>query len=256
MGYADLHIHSTYSHDATTTVRAVLRQAVDAGLNVVAITDHDQIDGALEGLSLAREYGVDVVPGVEVTTLDGHLIALYIEKQPPPGMPLADTLLWIQHNKGLAIAPHPFNNLPYSLSMNAVIGALANPWAKQTLKGIEVYNMSTASVDAVVKKLSVYLPLAKVASSDAHVYWAIGAGKTQFNGITAADLRVALENTSTVAIPYEGELSAKQILSWARRITLRGFGYASDAPHASDPVDTQKFQMPPIKKVKPKQPDS
>lgn len=252
MGYADLHIHSMHSHDATTTVRAVLKQAADVGLDVVAITDHDNITGALEARELASQYNVDVVTGAEVTTAEGHLVALYIEKLPPMGMSLNDTLLWIGHYGGIAIAPHPFNQLPNSLSLNSVVGVFNNPRAKGVLKGIEVYNMSTRNFSDTVEKLSVYLPLAKTASSDAHVFWAIGVGRTQFNGSSADDLRIALDKAATVAIPFEGHMPAPPILSWVRRIFLRGMGYASDATSASSPVNTQRFDRNALLKARKK----
>ena len=241
MGFADLHIHSMHSLDATTTVRAVLKQAADVGLDVIAITDHDEIIGSLEARDLAPQYGVEAIPGVEITTSEGHLVALFIENLPPGGMSLDDTLLWIGHHGGIAIAPHPFNQLPNSLDMQSVIGVFTRPRSKGVLKGIEIYNMATRAFDDVVQKLSIYLPLARTAASDAHVYWAIGHGRTQFNGSTANELRTALENASTIPIPYEGEFAAPPLLSWLRRITLRRFGYASDTISAASPVNTQRF---------------
>ena len=252
MGTADLHIHSTYSHDATSTVRAVLKQAADVGLNVIAVSDHDEIRGSLEAHELAPKYGIESIPAVEVSTKDGHLVALFVETLPPAGLPLVDTLIHIGRLGGVAIAPHPFNNLPSSLSMEAVVSALANPRAKGVLKGIETHNMSTQSFDTVAQKLSVYLPLAKIGSSDAHVYWAIGAGRTEFPGETAQDLRNALDQMTTVPIPYKEEFSTKAILSWVHRITLRRFGYASDSKSASQPIDTQKMSQSFIQRTKKK----
>jgi predicted metal-dependent phosphoesterase TrpH len=246
MGTADLHIHSIYSYDATTTVRAILKQAADVKLNVIAITDHDDMRGSLEGVKLAPKYGIEVVPGAEVSTSDGHLIALFINTLPPAGMSLIETLIHIGRQGGIAIAPHPFNNLPGSLSMEAVLGALANPRAKGPLKGLETHNMGTQNFDGVARKLSVFLPFAKIAASDAHIYWAIGAGRTSFPGKTAEALRSALENNATVPIPYEGESSALAVLSWARRMAMRKLGYASDAASASTPIDTQQIGDPSV----------
>ena len=252
MGTADLHIHSTYSYDATTTVRAVLKQAADVGLNVIAVADHDEIRGSLEARELAPNYGIVSIPAVEVSTKEGHLVALFVETLPPAGLSLVDTLIHIGRLGGVAIAPHPFNNLPSSLSMESVVSALTNPRAKGVLKGIETHNMSTQSFDTVAQKLSVYLPLAKIASSDAHVYWAIGAGRTEFPGETAQDLRNALDQMTTVPIPYGEEFSPKAILSWARRMTLRKFGYASDSKSASQPINTQKMSQSFIQRTKKK----
>jgi predicted metal-dependent phosphoesterase TrpH len=243
MGTADLHIHSIYSYDATSTVRAVLKQAADTGLNVIALTDHDEIRGSLEAHELAPKYGIESIPAVEVTTKEGHLVALFVETLPPRGLTLVDTLIHIGKMGGVAIAPHPFSNLPGSLSLETVVRALTNPRAKGVLKGIETHNMSTQSFDSIAQKLSVYLPLAKIASSDAHVYWAIGEGRTEFPGETAQDLRNALEQMTTIPIPYKKEFSTEAIFSWMRRITLRRFGYASDSKSATQPINTQRMSQ-------------
>lgn len=253
MGTADLHIHSIYSHDATTTVRAILKQAADVRLDVIAITDHDEVRGSLEAQQLAPTYGVEVIPGVEISTRDGHLVALFIKTLPPAGMSLIETLHNIGEQGGIAVAPHPFNNLPNSLSVEAVLGALVNPDTKSVLKGIETHNMGTQNFDKVAQKLSVHLPFAKIASSDAHIYWAIGAGRTEFPGKTAKDLRTALENNTTVPMPYEEEFSARAIFSWARRIAMRQFGYASDANSRSSPIITKPISRSMIQRLRKKQ---
>jgi len=250
MGTADLHIHSIYSYDATTTVRAILKQAADVELDVIAITDHDEFRGSLEAQQLAPNFGVEVIPGAEISTSDGHLVALFIKTLPPAGMSIIDTLLHIGDQGGLAIVPHPFNNLPGSLSMEAVLGALTHQQAKIPLKGIETYNMGTQNFDKVARKLSVFLPFSKIASSDAHIYWAVGAGRTEFPGKTMQDLRTALENNTTVPIPYEGESSAMAVLSWVRRIAMRKFGYASDVASASTPINTLQLSNSMIQRIK------
>jgi predicted metal-dependent phosphoesterase TrpH len=252
MGKADLHIHSTYSYDATSTVRAVLKQAADTGLNVIALTDHDEIRGSLEAHELAPKYGIESIPAVEVSTKEGHLLALFVESLPPAGLSLVDTLIHIGKLGGVAIAPHPFNNFSVSLSMESVVSALTNPRAKAVLKGMETHNMSTQPFDSIAQKLSIYLPLAKIASSDAHVYWAIGEGRTEFPGKTAQDLRNALEQMTTVPVPYKEEFSSKAILSWVRRMTLRKFGYASDSKSESQPINTQKMSQSFIQRTRKK----
>jgi len=242
MGFADIHIHTIYSHDATTTVRGVLKQASSVGLDVIAITDHDEIRGAFDARELASQYGLEVIPGVEVTTSDGHLLALFIEKIPPRHLSLAETLKHIGDLGGIAVAPHPFNNLPASLSMENVLNILHNTEVKHVLRGIEVYNMTTQPFDAMVQKVSEYIPLAKTAGSDAHVYWAIGTGKTEFDGATAVELKSALTNIKTIAHPYKEDLMKRYIFNWLRRITLRGFGFVSDHS-AADSIDTQRLDL-------------
>ncbi len=252
MGAADLHIHSIYSFDGATTVRAILKQAASVGLNVIAVTDHDEFRGSLEAQELAPQFGVEVVPGAEISTADGHLLALWIRELPPKGLSLQDTLLLIGRQGGLAIAPHPFSSLPGSLKMESVVGALTNSRSKAVLLGMETHNMSTQKFDTIAQKLSIYLPLAKLASSDSHVYWSIGAGRTEFPGSTAADLRKALEKRLTVPIPYEGEFNAAAAISWARRMALKRLGFASDVKSASQPIDTQRLSDSMIQKIRKK----
>ena len=76
MEKADLHIHTSYSWDGTCSVSAVLQQdAQKAHLNVIAITYHDEIRGVFEALGLAQDYGIEIVPGSEISIRDGHLLA-------------------------------------------------------------------------------------------------------------------------------------------------------------------------------------
>ncbi len=238
MGYTDLHIHTVYSWDATTTVRAALKQAADEGLDVVAITDHDEITGALEGRELASHFGIEVVPGVEVSTRDGHLLALFVEKAPPRGWSMEDTLLWVGDQGGLGIIAHPFSPLPDSPALELVLHLLTHSPARPIIKGIETHNASTQAVNARVQKLAEYLPLAKTAGSDAHVFYAIGMGRTYFPGNTSADLRLAIEKATTVPVVTR-KFTPAYLLSWTRRMILRAMGYASDTLSASMPINTQ-----------------
>jgi predicted metal-dependent phosphoesterase TrpH len=240
MGYTDLHIHSTYSPDAATTVRAVLKQASDAGLDVIALTDHDEIQGSLEARALAPHFGIEAIPGVEVSTGEGHLITLFIESLPPAGMSLIDTLIFTGKHGGIAIIPHPFTNLPGSLNMDSVLKALAHPIAKGVLKGIETHNLGTLAFNGTAQKLSAYLPLARIGSSDSHVYWTIGEARTEFAGRTAQDLREALNRNTTVPILDEEKFTPRIFLSWFRYMLLRRLGYASDTHSAAQPINTQR----------------
>ena len=252
MGKTDLHIHTTYSSDATTTVRGVLKQASLAGMNVIAVTDHDEIRGSLEARDLAPQYGLEAIPGVEVSTAVGHLIALWVESAPPPDLSLEETLIHIGRQGGVAIAPHPFNHLPSSLSMEALLHVMGNPRAKGVLRGIETDNMATQNFNGTVKKLSIYLPLAKFGASDAHVYWAVGGAYTEFPGKTALDLRAAMESNRTTPVPYREKILVKELVSWLHRVTLRRFGYASDNVSVAESVDTQRLSESFIRKVRKK----
>lgn len=230
MGVADLHIHTLYSFDGTSTVPAVLEKADrHAGLDVIAITDHDEICGALEAVELAPRYGIEVIPGSEVSTAEGHLLALFIRERIPPRLSLLESLLAIREQGGVAIAAHPADAMPASLSFRTIWRAAADPRTRDVLAGIEVFNAGLIhrGSNARAASLAHAMRLAPVGSSDAHLLWLIGRGQTGFPGKTALDLRHALENRTTQVVRGEGYSRAFLVLHWASRLFLRTFGAVS-----------------------------
>jgi predicted metal-dependent phosphoesterase TrpH len=201
MGKADLHIHTTYSPDGTATVPAVLEHvARTRTVDLIAITDHDVIDGALEAVELAAHYGVEVIPGVEISTADGHLLALFVTKPIPAGRPLIETIEAVADQKGLCVAAHPGGWWDWCLQEETIGAALAQPGLAETLIGLEEYNASLPllAVNRKAAAMNQRLRLAQVHNSDAHMLWMIGRGATHFPGKGAAALRQALLEGTTV----------------------------------------------------------
>jgi predicted metal-dependent phosphoesterase TrpH len=219
MGLADLHIHTIYSYDGTASVPAVLTRARKIGLDVIAITDHDEIAGSLKALSLAPRYGVDVIPGIEITTAEGDLLALNVTETVERNLPLIETVLRVGELGGFCIAPHPMADGigMKSLSAYSILRALRNRDVADTLIGIETYNATT--IDKMSNHyahiLAEHLDLAQVGNSDAHVVEAIGLGATEFAGNTASALIKTIHKQAT-AIRKKKEWSPVRILgSWA-----------------------------------------
>ena len=187
MGLADLHLHTIYSYDGTASLPAVLTRAKQLGLDVIAITDHDEIAGALKALEIAPMYGVEVIPGIEITTAEGDLLALFIKEKVAAGLSLVETVLKVRELGGVCIAPHPMAGGMGMKSLNAMSASL----------------------------LSNRLKLARTGSSDAHILETIGFGATEFEGKTAADLLTALKNRTT-KVRKQNEWGVFKILgSWA-----------------------------------------
>jgi predicted metal-dependent phosphoesterase TrpH len=101
----DYHLHSEYSFDSTTTIDQLIAHSVAAGLNCIALTDHNTIAGALE---LRRRAPFRVIIGEEISSADGHIIGLFLEQHVPAGLSVAETVRRIKAQGGLAVAPHPF----------------------------------------------------------------------------------------------------------------------------------------------------
>ncbi len=219
MGLADLHLHTIYSYDGTASLPAVLTRAKQLGLDVIAITDHDEIAGALKATEIAPMYGVEVIPGIEITTAEGDLLALFIREKVAAGLSLVETVLKVRELGGVCIAPHPMAGGMGMKSLNAmsILKALRNRKVAETLIGIETYNGT--SIDRVsnhsASLLSNRLKLARTGSSDAHILETIGFGATEFEGKTAADLLTALKNRTT-KVRKQNEWGVFKILgSWA-----------------------------------------
>ena len=221
MGLADLHLHTIYSYDGTASLAAVLNRAKELGLDVIAITDHDEIAGALKALEMAPSYGVEVISGIEITTAEGDLLALFINEKVDAGLSLTETVLRVRELGGVCIAPHPMAGGMgmKSLSARSILKALRNPQVADTLIGIETYNGT--SIDRIsnhyANLLAGRLNIAKTGSSDAHIVDTIGFGATHFQGSSAADLLAALKNKTTRIYKHK-EWSAFRVLgSWGIR---------------------------------------
>ncbi len=193
MGQADLHIHSTFS-DGVATVEAILYHASAAtDLDVIAITDHDTLAGAMEALALADGFRVEVVPGMEISTAEGHLLALFVTQPVAAGMSFVDTARRVREIGGLPFAAHPFDVLAHG------VGARRLREIQRThpglLAGIETVNGSllTPVGHWRAERLRWELQLPGIGGSDAHLLEDIGLGYTLFPGKSAQALRHALE---------------------------------------------------------------
>jgi hypothetical protein len=227
MGLADLHLHTIYSYDGTATIPAVLRRARSVGLNVIAVTDHDEIAGAYEAANLASHYDVEVILGSEITTAEGDLLALFIKEKIQPGLSLIETLLRIRDQGGVGIAAHPMAGGMgmKSLSAYSILKALKQPLAAETLIGIETYNGT--AIDRMSNRyariLAGSIQIAQTGNSDAHIIDTIGFGMTEFPGSTAQDLLQALHDRTT-RVRKVNEWNAFKVLgTWGFRYLESSF---------------------------------
>jgi len=194
---ADLHIH-TSAGDGIASPQRVLAVALQRHLQVIAITDHDQLDGARRAAELLAmgTAALELIIGCEVTTRQGHLLALFIERQLPFFKRVEDTIDAIKAQSGLVVVPHPLGRLVPSLSAKKIAELVAKGYP---IDGIELYNPSPANRAhrAQVNALNHTWGLAAIGGSDAHFWQHVGAAYTLFPGHTAADLRRAILSRHT-----------------------------------------------------------
>lgn len=239
VGAADLHIHTRYG-DGMATVPELLHHVEERGdLDLIAITEHDTLRAGAQARELHARGGFrfDVICGMEVTTLDGHLLALFIDEPVESFRRIEPTLEVIHRLGGLAVAPHPLSWLTRSVSARVLdrVGA-ANGDDGVYFDGIEEYNMSPAGrvTSARARKLNrERFHLAAVGSSDAHFLASVGSARTRFEGTSAGDLRAAIEAKTTSAAagraPRMSELGYRNIAlqQWRGMMaTPRNMGWA------------------------------
>ena len=200
LGRADLHIH-TLASDGTAGVIEILEHVEQTtDLSVIAITDHERIDAAKAAQLVARDrgYRVEVVIGEEVTTLGGHLLALWIDETVRPFRSLRSTIAAVHEQGGLAIPAHPL--VPYPLcAQGFVLRRLLADEPRFRPDALEAFNPTTLGRpwhDRVVRFADEF-GLSRIGNSDAHALEAIGSGYTTFPGRTAADLRAAIVDGAT-----------------------------------------------------------
>jgi glycosyltransferase involved in cell wall biosynthesis len=167
----DLHMHTDHSYDCATPVEVLLAEARSRGLGAIAITDHNEVSGALDARAKVQS-GLKVIVAEEVKTADqGEVIGLFIEERIPRGMTLQETIAEIKRQGGLVYVPHPFDRLHSVPDYEHLLGVLDD------VDAIEVFNPRVAinefNEEAVRFAAKYRIPAG--AGSDAHVPQGLGS---------------------------------------------------------------------------------
>ncbi len=172
----DLHMHTDHSPDCATPVEVLLATAREQGLGAIAVTDHNEISGALEARRLAEEPGphppLKVVVGEEVKTASqGEVIGLFIEERIPRGLTLAETVAEIRRQGGVVYVPHPFDRMHAVPDYEHLLPVL------EEVDAIEVYNPRVAigAFNEEAARFAAKYRIAAGAGSDSHVARGLGS---------------------------------------------------------------------------------
>lgn len=207
LGKADVHIHTNHS-DAKPSVQEVLDYIQNhTDLDVIAISDHDTLDGYFEAQKIMAvgNYRFELIPAEEITSKQGHMLALFIKEPIKPGLDAMEVANEVHRQGGLVVAAHPFiktrwNNQDWPM-MNGV-GYATLRRLGHNFDGIEVINATPTLGDenfraSMINKM---LHQAEMGDSDAHILAAIGKGYTLFEGKTAKDFKKAIVQHQTRAM--------------------------------------------------------
>ena len=168
----DLHVHSCYSDDANNSVEELIKTAVKKGLDGIAITDHNSTEGGLKGFGIAKKMkDFAVIPGIEISSADGHIIGLNVKENIPKKLTAEETVERINSFGGIPVLPHPYRMLS-GLGEKNIKG----------FSGVEVFNSkSPVWENKKAEKLAEKMGAGETGGSDAHSLNEIGYGVTEFN---------------------------------------------------------------------------
>ena len=221
VGVGDVHIHTKYSEfgeysffcfpDSVEEPKKAVKYAKKIGLDVIAITDHNSIKGARIARDFAKGQGIEVIIGEEVTSREGHILALFIDDKIKPDLGAEETIELIHDQGGLAIAAHPFGSMT---------NGLGHKIHDLDIDGIEVFN--ALHRDGISNKIGQLngsmMKKALLGSSDAHTKEMIGSGYTLFEGNTSEDLRKSIKKAKT----YWGGrvVSLPKMVGWGTSVAI------------------------------------
>ena len=211
---ADLHMHTSWSHDCSIEVDELLDHAEAEGLGAIAITDHNVFGGAAEAAERARGRDLIVIPGEEVKTDDqGEVIGLFLREEIPRGMSFSDTVAAIREQEGVVYLPHPFDRMhaiPFPATLHRHL---------HELDVLEVYNarlLFEGYNDEALRFARKYgLPAG--AGSDAHVLQGVGTGALRMRAFDGAEeFLLSLRTAEVLRRPKS--LAYLQSLKWVAQV--------------------------------------
>ena len=171
----DLHMHTDHSHDCATPVEVLLATAAERGLGAIAVTDHNEISGALEARAQAEAPGappLTVIVAEEIKTAgQGEVIGLFLEEKIPRGLSLQETIAEIRRQEGLVYVPHPFDRMHSVPDYEHLLPVLGE------IDALEVFNprVAISAFNDEAARFAAKYRIVAGAGSDSHVAQGLGS---------------------------------------------------------------------------------
>jgi predicted metal-dependent phosphoesterase TrpH len=199
----DLHVHSEFSPDSQSSIEAILKQTQKAGLDGIAITDHNSVESYFVASQLAKDLGLDliIVPGAEISTSEGHLIVLGTHNILPSGLSAVETIENAHDNGGLVVASHPYAFFRKGIR-NLQVNRLD---AVETFNSKHLFGFSNYLANRSARKLH----LGVTGGSDSHNVETIGFGYTEVNVADGADVKQILQAIKSCRSQAKGRVSPR-----------------------------------------------
>jgi predicted metal-dependent phosphoesterase TrpH len=211
----ELHCHTLLSRDSRMGYDAIIRRVQAAGLDAIAITDHNKIEGALE---LARRAPFPVIVGEEVRTSEGEIIGYFLKEWIPPRLTPEETIRRIRAQGGLINIPHPFDSLRSSV--------IKRPALYRIVEQADMLEVMNARVlkkveNEYAEQFAKHIGKPAVAGSDAHIPYEIGRAVVEIESVADAQSFLA----ALPRVTWSGTLSPAWVhvfttlTKWQKRLT-------------------------------------
>ncbi len=214
----DLHIHSKYSEDATGSPKEIIKLLQKKGINGMSITDHNTIEGSLKATKLSPK-NFTVITGIEISTIDGHIIALNVKENIPKNLSVEETIERIIDSGGIPVVPHLFRSMS---------GIKKSKLRKNLNKisAIEVFNAcSIPQSNLKTMKIAKHYKLGGTGGSDTHIPEYAGYGYTIIdttdnsidNIISMIDKKKTWGEGATLPLSYRRDRMIKSVKQFFQR---------------------------------------
>ncbi len=170
MWKVDLHVHTRYSRDSLAEPEEMIAAAKAAGMDKIAITEHNNIAGALAAKEIAPDF---VIVGEEIKTTDGEIIAYFVQEEVPAGLTPKETIARLREQGAVISVPHPLDSLRKSaMRLNNVLRIIYE------VDAIEVFNPRVMPLYSINNREAEWLAARygklRTAGSDAHTPAEVG----------------------------------------------------------------------------------
>ena len=228
----DLHMHTDHSNDCATPVEVLLETAKDRGMGAIAITDHNEISGALAAREAAeRDGGIKVIVAEEVKTAEqGEVIGLFLEEKIERGMTMAETIAEIRRQGGLVYVPHPFDRLHSVPDYEHLLDIV------EEIDILEVFNPRVAfsAFNEEAERFAAKYRIVPGAGSDGHVAQALGSVRIRLHDFDGPEEFLEAMRSADIVRKHKN-LVYVQALKWMQAAS----GQAGGRKEVADPQPVQ-----------------